>query len=339
MTDIIRPTTASGNGDITLPNRTYYSHLQTFPAPPREHYPFSAEIVTSQVDGPFVHSKRPSQLPAGPRVCVIDGAVSLREELVDRLRSVNISVVSAGSAEQVLRVLVISPREWDVILYPIWTNWQRALDFARNLRRLREGFGLLQGPKALILSFTEQLPITSYQFVRVGETRYLRYSSETDLVRVLRAIQNEMLEAGRKSQRLHLRFVHSGNKNAIGCIPEERLVAVYASFQPGMEDQLDEAESLLRFLNLLAGYRLSKSAQELVSLMRRSPFYISDGPRANVPDIRSIKTYISRSETLLLRSWHRKCRTGQPPMVITREPRGGREVGYKLLATSEVDHI
>jgi hypothetical protein len=53
----------------------------------------------------------------------------------------------------------------------------------------------------------------------------------------------------------------------------------------------------------------------------------------------SAKMYIHRCETELRRIWLKQARDLDPPTLIQRGSRGGREVAYRLLARCEIDHV
>jgi hypothetical protein len=200
------------------------------------------------------------------------------------------------SPENVLQRLNASLEEWDIVVYPIWTQWQRALDFAREVRRVRERHGAPPHPRVLILSFVEQLPVTVQWFRRTNDTGYSVFSSEKNLAQMLWTLRAQITEA-RRAYGLHLRFVHSGNASGLGCIPGEKLVAAYGSFLPGEEKEIAESESVLRFINLLATSRWRfRSASELVDLMSRHPFYHGRKRTPAILSVGSVKTYVRRAE-------------------------------------------
>jgi hypothetical protein len=274
------------------------------------------------------------------RIALVQSGGAIADDFLAHLGKRNIVPSLVESPETILRRLSVSMRECDIVLYPIWTNWQHALNFGRGLRCLRETWGSPPYPRLLVLSFVEQLPVTVQWFMRTVGTRYMRFVSEENLVQALRSMRDEILAVQRGSQRLHLRFVHAGNPGGLGCIHGEKLVAAYASFQPGEEDQVEESDSVLRFLNLLGMYRWrSRSSPELVHIMRRNPLYVSEGLGTNVISVASAKTYVHRCESALASVWRRSVSDCQPPKLIARDHRGGREIAYRLLATCEIDHI
>jgi hypothetical protein len=144
----------------------------------------------------------------------------------------------------------------------------------------------------------------------------------------------------RRACRLHLRFVHSGNPLGFGCISDEQIVAAYGSFLAGYELEIRESKSVLRFINLLAASRWRfRNATELVDLMGRHPLYWrSNGTREGLSP-GSVKTYVRRAESALCALWHGLGNEGEPPIVIARESRGGKEIAYRLLCRAEFEHI
>lgn len=323
-------TTIISGGPVAVPDDAYgeLADCQPRSGPPS----YTSGDSKGQVEGNLFH-------PGGQfRLAFARTDVSFVEGFLRRLLQRGMTGF-VGSPENILTKLNSSGDTFDIIVYPIWADWQRALDFSREVRRLRERRASPPYPRVLILSFVEQLPVTVQWFMRTGGTRYARFVSEENLVHVLWSMHNEILEAQQRSLRLHLRFIHAGNPNGVGCIRGEEVVRAYASFKAAKEDLLDESDSLLRFLSLLAMYRRSRSASELVRLMRESALYIPYGPRANLISAASVKTYVLRCESLLLRSWHRTVGDSAPPTLISREERGGREIGYRILATVEIDHI
>jgi hypothetical protein len=332
VTDITRTTTACSNGDTLSKSLEKSDNTWTLDTH-QEPSISTAELPLCQALGESHEEK--AILPI--RLALAQSDVSLTEGLIDRLSAQGIEVPLVATPEFVFRRVNSSPREFDFILYPIYLRWQPALDFSQQLRRLRESWGASCGPRILVLSFADHYGTTVQSFMRTTGTRYARFISEENVFDLLRSMQHEMFAERGKSRQLHLRFVHAGNPNGYGCIRGEKIVAVYASFQLGEEDQLDESASVLRFLNLLASYRLSKSAHEIVVLMRTSPLYVANGD--NALSVSSIKTYVARAETLFIRNWHRRFMANEPPSFIARERRGGKEVGYRLLASSEIDHV
>ena len=280
------------------------------------------------------------KLPTVPlHVAVVQGSVSLTDQFLSELERQNISLLRHSSPDKILRRLELSSERWDIVLYPIWTNFQPALNFARDARRIREQHGAPPYPRVLVLSFVEHSPASVNCFRRTQGTVYSRFTSGDNLVHLLHDIREQMTQAQRAS-RLHLRFVHSGNPSGLGCIPGEHLFAAYGSFFPGEEQQLTEQKSVLRFINLLATNRWRfRSALELVDLMIRHPLYQRENGSADVLSFGSVKSYIGRTENVLSALWYRSKGIGAPPRVIVKESRGKKEVAYRLLCTAEFEHI
>lgn len=273
------------------------------------------------------------------RLAVVQSAVSLTDDSLSRLEGYGVLPFVFGP-ENLLRQLNLSAEAFDIIAYPIAGQWQRALEFSREIRRIRDRQGAPPYPKTLIISFAEQFPATIEWFRRTRGTHYLRFNSEDQLVQILRSMHQEIRESLRAAYRLHLRIVHAGNQSGIGCLRGESLDAIYASFLPGQEDEVEESNSLLRFLNLLGMHRWrSRTAAQLVQLMCRNAFYSSEGPDANMIGRSSVKMYVHRCETALLRIWRKQIRDIAPPPLIRRDSRDGREIAYRLLATCEIDHL
>jgi hypothetical protein len=273
-----------------------------------------------------------------PRVAFVHGAISFTDDFIERLKGRGMDIGFVGNSDTILRHLNLSIKAWDIIVYPIWTQWQRALDFAREARRFRERLAAVPNPVVLILSFVEQLPVTVYWFGRTHGTHYSVYTDEDNLVQRLRLIHRDVLEQQRASCCLHLRFVHSGNPSGIGCIPGEKLIAAYGSFLPDPEGEIPASRSERRFLNVLAENRWRfRNTSELLDLMRDNPFYRAS---KNPPSLNSIKVYVARAEAALQSLWKRHHPDlGEPPEVIAREVRGLKEVAYRLLCTAEFEHI
>jgi hypothetical protein len=271
------------------------------------------------------------------RVIVVQTAVHFTDDLTNRLQTYGITSLLIASPEAVLQQLNTYSNDWDIVLYPIVAQWQRALDFAREVRRTRERQGGHPRPRVLVLSFVEHLPTTIEWFRRASGTRYLQFNSVDGLVHALWSIRDEISESNR-ALRLHLRLVHAGNRFGTGCIAGERLVGIYGSFYPGCEREIVEAQSVLNFLNLLAmNHWRFRSKTEILRLMAGSPFYSGDG--AKVISASSIKTYIARSESSLRVLCQESGDTEEPPTLIARAARGSKEVAYRFLCSSEIDHI
>ena len=73
--------------------------------------------------------------------------------------------------------------------------------------------------------------------------------------------------------------------------------------------------------------------------MRQSPFYASEGTGARIISLTSVKTYIRRCEATLSGPWRQMSGIGDLPVLIAREPRGGKMVAYRLMSTCEIDHV
>jgi hypothetical protein len=298
-----------------------------------EPIPFTSGSPTRQVEGIVSPNSKPF------RLALIQTAVASTDEFLRQLLQRGI-VPFVATPEQILKELNMAAATWNIIAYPISAGWQRALDFAREVRRIRERHGALPYPWTLVISFNQEPAAAIEWFRRVVGTRYITFSSGEDLVSVLHHIHREILEIQRASQRLTLRLVHGGNRDGIGCIRGESLEAIYASFLPGQEDEIGESESVLRFLNLLAMNRWrSRTPSQLIRLMQNNPFYTPEGAEANLIGKSSVKTYIHRCETALSQIWSERCQSIDPPAVIGRESRGGKEVSYRLLASCEIDHV
>lgn len=274
------------------------------------------------------------------RVAFLDGAIYLVPGAAESLRAHGIEPLAIDGPQTVLRTLTGFPEAWDAVVYPVSTRWQHALDFVRSMRRVREFTGTQATTPVLVLSTTAQHPTTIDLFRRTSGTRFSVVVPPDDLAYLLKSMREEMLVAKRQNQKLHLRLVHAGNPAGIGCIRDEQLSAVYASFQPGKEAQVKESPSVLHFLNLLAmNHWRFRTASEVVQLMRQSPFYSSYLTSATVVAISSVKTYIARSEAALSHTWRRWAGVDVPPVLIAREARGGKVVAYRLMATCEIDHV
>lgn len=273
------------------------------------------------------------------RLVLAQTAVSFTDEFLSNLVQLGIDPYITDP-DNILRRLNTSPEEWEIIGYPIASQWQRALEFAREVRRVRERNGAMPYPWTFIIAFQEQFRTTVEWFRRVGGTRYWRFTSEGDFIEVLRTIRGEILESLRRCHKLHLRLVHSGNRVGAGCIVGETLEAVYVSFRPGIVDELEESSSILRFANLMGMYRWrARTAAQFTRLTQSSPFYSSQGLNSNVLGQSCIKTYIMRLEKALLTIWRKQHGDELPPPFIGHESRGGREVAYRLLGTAEIDHV
>ena len=298
------------------------------------------EPALYEATGVICQESVPSNSPTTLRIALVQGAVSFTEQFIGRLRNHGILPVLVGDPQTILRRLDLSLEDWNIVVYPIWTNWQRALDFAREVRRIRERHGSPPYPRVLILSFIEQVPAAAHWFVQTDGTRYSVFTSEENLVHMLWRMRDELANAQRAC-RVHLRFVHSGNPSGIGCIPGEHIVAAYGSFVSGHEHELTESKSVLRFINLLAASRWRfKSAIEIVDLMIRHPLYQRKDGIPEVLSPGSIKTYIGRTDDVFSALWRRSgCLCELPPMVIAKESRGNKEVAYRLLCTAEFEHI
>ena len=319
---------AVGQTRTTRVNSTFVDYS---PPPKRLDYGGNSELrQVAQVQPPIMPLK----------LAVIRGAVWFSDTFLSRLQASRIITSYTGSPDQVLRYLSIAPQTCDIVLYPVSQLRQQALDFGREVRRIREIHGSLPSPRTLIVSFVDQLPTTVAWFRRTSGTQYAHFTTEDEFVNVLRSMHVEILAARRTSQRLHLRLVHEGNPSGVGCVLGEQLVGTYASFRPGHEKELKECDSVLRFLNLMAVNRwISRTAGQLLQLMHRSPLYTPEGLDANVISLPSVKTYVHRSEQALVRIWQDENDGIEPPIVIRREPCGGKQVAYRLLCTCEVDHI
>jgi hypothetical protein len=279
------------------------------------------------------------RVPTILRISLVRGAVSLTDYCLNYLRRHNIEPQFIGAPESILQRLEQFPEESEILVYPIWTHFQFALDFARDVRRNRERNGAPPSPRVLILSFVDHLPITVQWFQRTNGTKYSLFTSEENLPRILWAMRRE-IEDAKRTCRLHLRFVHSGNPLGVGCIPGEKLIAAYGSFTPGHEEEIPESKSVLRFINLLALSRWRfRSASELVDLMGRHPLYQRTNASPAILSVGSIKTYISRSDDALSALRNRDGIGDRQPTVIAKERRGGKEIAYRLLCTAEVEHI
>lgn len=273
------------------------------------------------------------------RIALVQGVVSFTDQCLSYLQNHNIQLQFVATPDAVLPRLERSPDHPQILAYPIWTQWQRALDFAREVRRIRERHGTPPYPRVLILSFVEQLPVTVQWFRQTNGTDYSVFTSQKNLVQTLRSIQGEIAKAQQLS-RLHLRFVHSGNPSGSGCIPGEMLVAAYGAFSPGSEEEISESKNVLRFVNLLATSRWRfRNAPELLDLMIRHPLYQRKNGTSDVLSVGSIKTYIRRAEDVLSSFWYSSRTAVRMPTVIAREFRGHKEVAYRLLCTVEVEHI
>lgn len=278
------------------------------------------------------------RVPTPLRIAVVQGSVSFTDHFLGRLRHHGIEDRFVGHSGAILRRLNLSLEEWDIVVYPIWTQWQPALDFARGKQRVRDRHGAPPYPRLLVVSFVEHLPTTVQWFKRTIGTDYTVFTSEETLIQKLWAIRAE-IERAKRSSRLHLRFVHSGNPNGLGCISGEKIEAVYGSFLPGRENEITESKSVLRFINMLAVSRWrSRSASELVEFMARHPLYSGNGEKS-IPSIGSMKTYVARADEALSTLWRRQGHAGDPPTPIARESRGRKEIAYRLLCTAEFEHI
>lgn len=283
----------------------------------------------------------PGELPKQEplRFALAQTAVSFTDEFLSNLLQLGIESHIADPAA-ILHRLDKSPGEWDIIGYPVTSTWQRALEFAREVRRVRERNGAMPYPRILIISFQEQFSATVEWFRRVSGTRYWRFTSDDDFAQVMRQMHSEILESVHRLHKLHLRLVHSGNRFGVGCIEGEVLEAVYVSFCPGIEDELEEAGSILQFANLMGMHRWrARTALQFVHLMQGSPFYSPRGLNSNALGRSSIKTYVLRLEKALLRIWRKQNGEELPPQFVGRESRGGREIAYRLLANIAIDHV
>lgn len=279
------------------------------------------------------------EAPKSLRVALVQGTVSFTDQTLSYLQPHKIEPVFVGTPETILQKLDHSLEEWETVVFPIWKHWQRSLDFAREVRRIRERHGAPPYPRVLILSFVEQLPVTAKLFRQTSGTKYSVFTSKDDLVLTLWAMHNEMADA-RRACRLHLRFVHSGNPSGVGCIPGEQIVGAYGSFLAGQEMEIRESKSVLRFINLLAASRWRfRNAMELIDLMSRHPLYRRKNDTTEALSVGSVKTYALRAEDALFALWHRLGNEGKPPNVLTRESRGAKEIAYRLSCSAEFEHI
>lgn len=233
----------------------------------------------------------PPDVPKPLRLALVQGSVSFTDDFVGRLRNHGIEARFVGRPDAILRRLDLCLEEWDVVVYLIEAPWQSALDFARAKQRVRDRHGAPPYPRLLVLSFVDHHPTTVQWFKRTTGTDYAVFSSERQLIQKLWSIRAD-IERAQRSFRLHLRFVHSGNPNGFGCIPNEKIEAAYGSFLPGQEDEITESKSVLRFLNLLAASRWrSRSAAELIEFMARHPLYSGKARKGAIPALGSLKTY------------------------------------------------
>ncbi len=251
-------------------------------------------------------------------VAILMEYTHLAPDVIACLNEHGIEPFIVDRAESVLRTLYTSLDKWDAVVCPISACWQRGLDFVRALRCLRERCDSQIWSSVLILSTTAQHPTTVDLFRRTNGTRYAVFTSSNDLTCILELMRQESFESKREAHKLHLRLVHVGNSAGIGCIRYEQLLAVYASFQPGKENQIQQSPSVLQFLNLLAvNHWRFRTATEIVQLMRKSPFYAGGA----VISVSSVKTYISRIEEVLSEVWRKAAGLGEPPRLIARESR------------------
>ncbi len=273
------------------------------------------------------------------RIAIAEGAVRFTDDFLMRLEKHNIRRSFAGTPSQILSRLRVSPESCDAVVCPIAQPWQPTLNFAREVGRIRDCHGGVPYPRTLIVSFANHMGSTMEWFRRTAGTRYIRFDTEHALGQVLQSLQREICIAQRVSQKLHMRLIHEGNPLGDGCVGGETLVATYASFHLGDEREVKESSSVLRFLNLLAINRWrSRTAEQVIQLMHRSPLYVLQGPDANIISVASVKTYVHRCEEALLRTWGAN-KDVNAPTLIRREPCGGREIAYRLICSCEVDHI
>jgi hypothetical protein len=318
----------SGSGSFELESNTAIS--LTHPSP---------EPLLYQPDSVSCQDQSTARSATPVRIAIIHGAVFLTDQFLGRLRDHNIETIFFGGSEAALRRLEVSLDDWDIAVYAIWTQSQRALDFARTVRRIRDRHGAPPHPRTLVLSFVEHLPTTIQWFKRTQGTSFSVFTSVQDLVRTLHAIHKEIM-AARRAFRLYLRLVHSRNPTGLGCIPGERIVAAFGSFLPGCEGEIVESRAVLQFINLLATSRWRfRSTFELIQLMANDPFYRGPSAALAIPSVGSIKTYVARVEHALSDLWRQLGNSGDPPTLIAREYRGKKEVAYRLLCTAEFEHI
>jgi len=292
-----------------------------------------------EASSPVCQEDSPLDVTRPLRLALVQGSVSFTDDFVGRLRNHGIEARFVAHPDAILRRLDLCLEEWDVIVYLIEARWQNALDFARAEQRIRDRHGAPPYPRLLVLSFVDHLPTTVQWFKRTTGTDYAVFTSERQLIQKLWSIR-AAIERAQRSFRLHFRFVHSGNPNGFGCIPNEKIEAAYGSFLPGQEDEITESKSVLRFLNLLAASRWrSRSAVELVEFMARHPLYLGKGAETAIPSPASVKTYVGRAENALSALWRRLGHAGNPPASMARESRGRKEIAYRLLCTAEFEHI
>jgi len=334
MTVLPADTPRTSSDDTLLASSGFVESNDVFAiySPTATHALYEASRLICQADAPTE--------PLTPlRIAVVQGAVSFTDHFLGRLRHHGIQPLFVGPPEAILRRLDRSLEEWDIVVYLIGPRWQHALDFARAKQRVRDRHGAPPCPRLLLVSFADHLPTTVQWFKRTAGTDYAVFTSEQEFVQRLWAIR-AAIERAKRSFRLHLRFVHSGHPNGLGCIPGEKIEAVYGSFLPGHEDEIPESKSVLRFLNILAASRWrSRSAPELIEFMARHPLYSGKRIEIRIPAEGSMKTYVARAHDALSTLWRRQGHAGKPPTTIARESRGKKEIAYRLLCTAEFEHI
>lgn|SRR6185312_15196308 len=93
------------------------------------------------------------------RLAIAQAGVSFTDEFLNRLLQRGI-IASVTSPESILRTLDGSPREYEIVVYPVSTQSQRAVEFMRVIRRLRERNGGIPYPKSWIISEAFATPRT-----------------------------------------------------------------------------------------------------------------------------------------------------------------------------------